>query len=123
MSICPRRPRNLRRASPVVLPAAFQAAHIVRENSVKTLLLAAGAAAIALSAGQTLAHGTPKQPIVYSQLGAYMKASPKQRAAKDWSAGQVAAMPSAGAAPVITAGADTGTSANTSAISPAPAPA
>ena len=91
---------------------------MVRENSVKTILLAAGAAAIALSAGHVLAQGTPKQPIPYSQLNAYLKGSPKQRAAKDWSAGQASASASA-TAPLSTAGADTGAGANTSATAPA----
>ena len=63
----------------------------------KTLLLAAGAAALVLSAGATLAAPAknsgstaagPKQPIPYAELGAYMKASPKMRASKDWWSGQ-----------------------------------
>lgn len=64
----------------------------------KTILLAAGAAAMALSAGAASAAAKhsktamgPKQPIPYSQLNAYLKASPKQRASKDWWAGEVAA--------------------------------
>ena len=72
----------------------------------KTVLLAAGAAAVAISAGAALAapkHSAtamgPKQPIPYSQLSAYLKASPKQRASKDWWSAQ----------------ADTGVAANTSA--------
>lgn len=70
----------------------------------KTIMLAAGAAAIALSSGLALAQTVPgpKQPIPYDQLSAYMKASPKQRAAKNWWAGQSSA-------------AQTGTGANTSA--------
>lgn len=52
----------------------------------------AGAAALPLMmfAGQALAiqrtgvANAPKQPIPYSQLDAYMKASPKTRAATDW---------------------------------------
>lgn len=60
----------------------------------KTIVLAAGAAALALTAGSALAAKPgakgasvmgPSQPIPYSQLDAYMKASPKQRASKDWS--------------------------------------
>lgn len=58
----------------------------------KTMILAVGAAALALSAGSALAGGkakgptvaAPKQPIPYSQLDSYLKASPKQRANKDW---------------------------------------
>lgn len=88
----------------------------------KTLLLAAGAAALVLSAGPTLAaakHAAamagPKQPIPYSQLSAYLKASPKQRMSKDWWSGQTSV--AANAAPVTTAGADTGATANASATS------
>ena len=54
----------------------------------KTILLAAGAVAIAFTASQALtapAPAMPKQPIAYSQLNAYLKASPKQRSTKDWS--------------------------------------
>ena len=78
----------------------------------KTILLAAGAAAIAFSAGLASAAPTvpgPKQPIPYDQLSAYMKASPKARAHKDWWSGQ-------------TASASTGTSANTSATVASPTP-
>jgi hypothetical protein len=76
----------------------------------KTILIAASAAAIALSAGLACAAQTgpgPKQPIPYAQLGSYMKASPKARASKDWWSGQ-------------TASADTGASANTSATAANP---
>jgi hypothetical protein len=53
----------------------------------KTILFAAGAVAIAFTASQALATPAgPKQPIPYSQLNAYLKASPKLRATKDWSA-------------------------------------
>jgi len=85
----------------------------------KTMLLAAGAAAVALSAGAAIGAvkgptvAGPKQPIPYSQLSAYLKASPKVRASKDWWSGQ-----QAGAAPMPTAGADTGAAANTSAKAP-----
>jgi hypothetical protein len=93
----------------------------------KTILLAAGAAALVLSAGPTLAaakHAAtaagPKQPIPYSQLSAYMKASPKQRMSKDWWSGQTSV--AANAAPVPTAGADTGAAASTSATTATPSP-
>jgi hypothetical protein len=86
----------------------------------KTILLAAGAAALVLSAGPTLAaakHAAavagPKQPIPYAQLSTYLKASPKQRMSKDWWSGQTSV--AANAAPVSTAGADTGATANASA--------
>jgi hypothetical protein len=78
----------------------------------KTVLLAAGAAALAVSAGQALANthhkhakgataaaAGPKQPIPYAQLNAYLKASPSARAKKDWWSGEsaVASNASAGA--------------------------
>ena len=63
----------------------------------KTLLLAAGAAALALSASSALAAPAhknsgptvagPKEPIPYAELDSYMKASPKTRAHKDWWSG------------------------------------
>jgi hypothetical protein len=92
------------------LIGAIRTAFRLREKiSMKTILLAAGAAAIALSAGAAFAAPTvasPKQPIPYSQLDAYMKASPKARASKDWWSGQ-------------TASAATDASANTSAVTSA----
>jgi hypothetical protein len=77
----------------------------------KTVLLAAGAAALALSAGQALANthskhhkgatasaaAGPAQPIPYAQLDSYLKASSSQRAKKDWWSGQPA-LASSGAA-------------------------
>jgi hypothetical protein len=66
----------------------------MRKNVMKTILLAAGVAAIALSGGQALAAPKsmgvtePKQPIPYAQLNAYMKASPRQKSTKDWWSGQ-----------------------------------
>ena len=80
----------------------------------KTILLAAGVAAAVLAAGSALAASKmgaavapPKQPIPYDQLNAYLKASPSQRAHKDWWSGQMAS---------------TGTPANTSAAAPASPP-
>jgi hypothetical protein len=85
----------------------------------KTILLAAGAVAVALTAGSALAAPRktsaaamgPSQPIPYSQLNAYAKASPKQRASRDWSAGATGATTGAAAdtAASSTAGADTST--------------
>jgi molybdate transport system ATP-binding protein len=78
----------------------------------KIILLAAGVAAIAFSAGAVAAAPTvagPKQPIPYSELSAYMKASPKVRAHKDWWSGQTAQ---------ASASAETGSAANTSATAP-----
>ncbi len=63
----------------------------------KTLL--AGAALAMIVSGAAVANpkikasaavAAPKQPIPYSQLDAYTKASPKQRATKDWWAGEAA---------------------------------
>ena len=69
-------------------------------RQMKTLLLAAGAAALALSAGSALAAHPmknggktvqgPKEPIPYAELDSYMKASPHVRASKDWWSGQTA---------------------------------
>jgi hypothetical protein len=80
----------------------------------KMIVLAAGAAAMALTAGTAMAatkrHSSaavasgPPQPIPYTQLDAYLKASPKQRMARNWWAGSDMA-----------AGASTGTTANTAA--------
>jgi hypothetical protein len=92
----------------------------------KTMLMAASAAAIALSAGlfsatQASAAPTvagPKQPIPYSELNAYLKASPRTRAHKDWWSGQQAS----NSASTSTAGAETGAAANTSATAPSPTP-
>lgn len=80
----------------------------------KTFLLAAGVAAAVLTAGSALAAAKhpamgaavapPKQPIPYAQLDSYLKASPAQRARKDWWSGQMAT---------------TGSQANTSASTPA----
>jgi hypothetical protein len=62
----------------------------------KTIALTAGAVALALTAGSALAAKPaakgasvmgPSQPIPYSQLEAYTKASPKERASKDWWSG------------------------------------
>jgi hypothetical protein len=69
------------------------------------ILLAAGVAAMVLTAGSSLAAGSrhksdksahatvagPPQPIPYAQLDAYLKASPKQRASRDWSGGATTA--------------------------------
>jgi len=86
----------------------------------KTTLLVAGALAAALCAGQALAkhHAAagaavagPKQPIPYAQLDAYLKASPKQRANKDWWSGAAAT------------GAEADTSARSSSSAAPPLPA
>ena len=81
----------------------------------KTILLAASVAAIALSGGQALAatHKSaavagPKQPIPYAELSAYLKASPKHRATKDWWSGKALASTgaAANASATSTAGSD-----------------
>lgn len=53
-------------------------------------MLACGGAALAAQAKSSVQTG-PKQPIPYSQLDAYDKASPKARASKDWWAGSASA--------------------------------
>ena len=69
--------------------------------------LAAGVALAVLVSGAASAapqaSTSPKQPIPYAQLDAYLKASPKVRASKDWWSGS----------------ASTGTSTDTSATAPA----
>lgn len=80
----------------------------------KTAILAASVVALALSAGPSLAAKThrmagttaePKQPIPYSELNAYLKASPKQRATRDWWSGASTGM-AANTTATGTAGAD-----------------
>lgn len=39
------------------------------------------------------AYASPKQPVAYALLDAYMKASPKERASRDWSGGATAPAP------------------------------
>ena len=84
-------------------------------------MLACGGSALAAQAKSSTQLG-PKQPIPYSQLNAYAKASPKVRASKDWWAGQAEASTglstdtSATAPATPTAGADT-------AVNPAPSAA
>lgn len=95
----------------------------------KTILLAAGAIALALTAGSTLAaakHSSkqsmaagPAQPIPYSELGAYLKASPKQRASQDWWAG---ANTGAGANASATAAATPSPDAGAASVNPSPSP-
>ncbi len=52
-------------------------------------ILAVSTAALLIAAGSAQAaaggrYAEPKQPIAYSQLNAYLKASPKQRATRDF---------------------------------------
>ena len=56
--------------------------------------VAAQAASTQQSGG---AYGEPSQPVPYSSLKAYMKASPSQRAKRDWSAGAAASATNASA--------------------------
>lgn len=110
----------------------------------RTILLAAGAAVLALSAGSSLsatrhhdasAAASPSQPVPYAQLDAYLKASPAQRAKKDWWSGQASAATGANASATTSASPDapppTATSSKLpslgggttpSAAAPAPAP-
>jgi hypothetical protein len=91
-----------------------------RDMQAKILLIGAATALMAAGASQAAtsragAYTQPAQPVPYSQLGAYMKASPHARASKDWSAGASSASAATGTA------ADT--SATTQAMPAAPAPA
>jgi hypothetical protein len=69
-------------------------------------ILIAGAAIVAMTAVSAQAassshkagaYAEPSQPIAYSSLKAYMKASPSQRAKRDWSGGSAASASNAGA--------------------------
>ena len=73
-------------------------------------LMVGGGSAIAAQSKSSAMVG-PKQPIPYAQLNAYLKASPKARASKDWWAGSATA----------STGMSTDTSATTS-MSPSTAP-
>ena len=68
-----------------------------------TLAMLVSGAAFAAPQAKAAASIAPKQPIPYGQLDAYLKASPKTRANKDWWSGS----------------APTGASTNTSATMPA----
>jgi len=105
----------------------------------KTILLAAGAVATALVAGQALAahhHARGGAAIAgpYAELNAYLKASPAQRARKDWwsqasiggEASTGAAANTASTSSSTSTSTDTSTSATSSSAtshSTAPAPA
>jgi hypothetical protein len=116
--------------------APFERRFSLRKQTMKIIVLAAGAAAVALSSGLAFAQtpAPPKQPIPYSQLNAYVKASPKMRASKDWWAGQSDASAAAGAAAntsaTTTAGSDvrsapdaaSGASSSSTAVNPPSAP-
>jgi hypothetical protein len=67
-------------------------------------MLVSGAASAAPQSKGSAAMAGPKQPIPYSQLDAYLKASPKARASQDWWSGS----------------ASTGMSTDTSATAPPP---
>ncbi len=58
----------------------------------KTVLMAAAASTLALTAAAEAAAQTrsigPSQPIPYDQYDAYRKATPAQRASRDWWSGQ-----------------------------------
>jgi hypothetical protein len=66
-------------------------------------MLVGGGSALAAQPKSSTAVAGPKQPIPYSQLDTYLKASPKAQASKDWWAGS----------------ASTGMAADTSATAPA----
>jgi hypothetical protein len=76
-------------------------------------MLISGGAALAQSKSSVTAG--PKQPIPYSQLNAYTKASPKARATKDWWAGSSTAQTgmstdTSATAPVMSSGSSTDSS-------------
>lgn len=80
------------------------------------LTLLAGAPALAAQAG-------PKQPIPYSQLDAYAKASPKLKASKDWQAGAAQAATGLPTDAAATTTAPSSTSSGDTAINPTPSAA
>jgi hypothetical protein len=87
------------------------------------LAMVASGAAIAGPKGKATTTGaSPKQPIPYTQLDAYTKATPKQRAAKDWSAGEAATGASTDTSatlpPASTTGSMSGDAAASTAVNP-----
>jgi hypothetical protein len=71
-------------------------------------MLVCGGSALAAQQKSSAMVG-PKQPIPYSQLKAYSKASPKTRASKDWWAGSAATGTSTDTSATTTAGSDMNT--------------
>jgi hypothetical protein len=87
--------------------------HLLAGAAVLALIATTDASAATKRAG---AYAEPSQPVAYSKLDTYLKASPTKRAKQDWSLGSTA---TASAAP-------TGAAANTSAttdMTPSAAPA
>ncbi len=84
-------------------------------------MLVCGGSAIAAQPKSSATIG-PKQPIPYSQLNAYLKASPKARASKDWWAGSSSASTGMSADTSATAPA-TPTAGSDTAVNPAPSAA
>ena len=62
--------------------------------AVLALIATADASAATKKAGS---YAAPSQPIAYSKLDSYLKASPSQRAKRDWSGGSAASASNAGA--------------------------
>ncbi len=83
-------------------------------------MLACGGSALAAQAKASAQLG-PKQPIPYSQLDAYAKASPKAQASKDWWTGSTSA--STGMSTDTSATAPAMSSAPDTAVNPAPSAA
>jgi hypothetical protein len=86
--------------------------HLLAGAAVLALIATVDASAATPKAG---AYAAPSQPVAYSKLDTYLKASPTKRAKQDWSLGSTA---TASAAP-------TGAAANTSAttgMTPSAAP-
>jgi len=79
-------------------------------------MLVSGAAFAAPQAKASATAAAPKQPIPYGQLDAYLKASPKTRASKDWWSGSASTGMSADTSATMPAAAtDTSTSTSTGA--------
>ena len=110
----------------------------------KTILLIAGAAAVALTATASQAatrhhvrhhhesmasagrYAEPKSPIAYDQLAGYLKASPSKRASNDWTGGMAATGANVNAAattaaPATDVNANGGAGAGMTTQTPAPA--
>jgi hypothetical protein len=100
----------------------------------KTILLIAGAAAIGLTAGvaQAVTHhhssrtthagayALPAHPIAYTDLNAYMKATPRDRASRDWQTAAATGSSVNTDAATVPAGATAATDTKALAVNPTP---
>ncbi len=100
----------------------------------KTILLIAGIAAVGLAAGASQAathhrhhdgmasagvYAEPKTPIAYTELAAYLKASPRVRVTRDWG-GEMAATTGTNVNAAATTAAPPAPDTSTQAAAPAP---